>query len=180
MGEKWRKEGKRERRTANFTLLTGCYRRSKQCKFSSNYFSKTTFSRVFIATRAYFTLYSSADCGWMEFDYFRIVTSGWVQESLVGWEKSHVYIDVILLLKSWEWVIFNGYVHHAHSTVHLYRIQQYVKRIPWGLWISMKSLCAWVLISKIWFCSLVDKVSLLRALHGPGSLWVFDNPRCLK
>lgn len=77
-------EGGEKRRRANFTLLPGCYHISKECKFSSSYFSKTTFSRIFIATRAYFTLYSSADCGWIEFDYFRIVTSGWVQESLVG------------------------------------------------------------------------------------------------
>lgn len=73
---------------------------------------------------------------------------------------------MILLLKSWEWVIFNGYVHHAHSRVHLYRNWQYLKRIPWGLGIPVKALCAGALISKIWFFSLVDKVSLLKAWHG--------------
>lgn len=131
-------EGGGKRRIANFTLLPVCYHRSKHCKFCS-ILARTTFSRVFIATCAYFTLYSSADCGWMEFDYFRIVTGGWVQVSLVGWEKKpclHRCDPSIKILR----VIFNVYVHHAHSRVHLYRIQQY-----------LKSLCAGVLISKIWF-----------------------------
>lgn len=66
---------------------------------------------------------------------------------------------MILLLKSWEWVIFNGCVHHAHSRVHLYRNQQYLKRIPWGLWIPAKGLHARILTSKIWFCYLVDTAS---------------------
>lgn len=76
-------EGGGKRRIANFTLFPGCYHGSKHCKFCS-ILARTTFSRVFIATCAYFTLYSSADCGWIEFDYFRIVTGGWVQVSLVG------------------------------------------------------------------------------------------------
>lgn len=58
---------------------------SKCYKFSSNYFRKNHFSpAVLLPLMSALLCYSSAACGWMEFDYFRIVTSGWVQESLVG------------------------------------------------------------------------------------------------
>lgn len=87
---------------------------------------------------------------------------------------------MILLLKSWKWVIFNGYVHHAHSRVHLYRNQHYLKRIPWGLCIPIKVFSAGILISKIWFFYLVDKVSLQKVWRGHRCLWVCTRTRCYR
>lgn len=69
---------------ANFMLLLpGYYLRSKHCKFSLN--KKEPLFLTFLLPLVPTSLcYSSAGCGWKEFDYFRIVTGGWVQESLVG------------------------------------------------------------------------------------------------
>lgn len=53
-GEKWKKEGKKK--SGKLHIIVWMLLWSKHCKFSSNYFRRTTFSSIFIATHAYFTL----------------------------------------------------------------------------------------------------------------------------
>lgn len=77
-----RKRGKR--RMANFTLLSGRYFDLNIVSFLLTILEEPLFLAFLLPLMPTSLCYSSAGCGWMEFDYFRIVTGGWVQESLVG------------------------------------------------------------------------------------------------
>lgn len=111
-------EGGWKRRMANFTLLPGCYHRSKHCKFSS-ILARTTFSRAFFFCHLcllHFVLFCWlwVDGVWLFQNSYR-----WVGSSISSGLRKKPYLHrcdpSIKILR----VIFNGYVHHAHSRVHL-------------------------------------------------------------
>lgn len=80
-GEKWKSEGEKK----NGKLLwSECYFVLNIVSFLLTILEEPLFLAFLLPLMPTSLCYSSAGCGWMEFDYFRIVTGGWVQESLVG------------------------------------------------------------------------------------------------